>query len=517
MSTQTHAQAKAPTKLSVSSQQKGLLQRRATQEAEPATVPPVVHEVLNSPGQPLDASSRAFMEPHFGHDFSRVRVHNDEQAAESARAVNANAYTAGDHVVFDTGQYAPGTDTGQRLMAHELTHVVQQDDEDVPMRSGLELGATDTWQEYEAEEMMQNISTGGKLGAIHSDQSVLRRQEDEKKASTSSKDVQRYPTDPQAWQDIELLPIVEDQLPHTDFSPSGGSISSGIYRIHPQLRNHDDPHVVYYIAYNTRARRSEFAIGPAYLDFFLQHTIMYMIAAGNFFGISGPSPYEVSTGKVISRGMRGDIRGAVRALGQAWLQALQDPNWWIQALGATAGMAAPEAEAASAEGKVHPTTEVTSVEGKAPPTTEAATIEGKGTGKVGTVAETKVVATAEGEVLAEGPTLPKSVGAAADITVESKIGKSTYAIRQAEAMGEAAQADADHLLAELKKGNANPGIGTRSLGDGFYELRGRNGGRVIVKQTSAGSFDIVGKFQGHIRGASANSGIIKKLMEVYKP
>src|SRR6266700_2058745 len=67
------------------------LQRRATSSAELSEVPPIVHEVLRSPGQPLDAFTRAFMEARFGHDFSRVRVHTDSQAAESAQAVNALA------------------------------------------------------------------------------------------------------------------------------------------------------------------------------------------------------------------------------------------------------------------------------------------------------------------------------------------------------------------------------------------------------------------------------------------
>jgi hypothetical protein len=67
------------------------------------------------------------MEPRFGHDFSRVRVHTDERAAESAHAVGANAYTAGNHLAFGAGKYAPGTQGGQSLMAHELTHVVQQE------------------------------------------------------------------------------------------------------------------------------------------------------------------------------------------------------------------------------------------------------------------------------------------------------------------------------------------------------------------------------------------------------
>jgi len=102
------------------------IQREAVGPAVHPAAPSLVREVVNSPGQPLDAATRAFMEPRFGHDFSRVRVHTDDRAAESARAVSANAYTAGNHVAFGAGQYTPGTLSGQRLMAHELVHVVQQ-------------------------------------------------------------------------------------------------------------------------------------------------------------------------------------------------------------------------------------------------------------------------------------------------------------------------------------------------------------------------------------------------------
>ena len=102
------------------------LQRRATNQAEPSTVPPIVQEVLRSPGQPLDPATRAFMEPRFGHDFSRVRAHTEAKAAESARAVHALAYTVGRDIVFAPGRYGPGTTAGDRLLAHELTHVVQQ-------------------------------------------------------------------------------------------------------------------------------------------------------------------------------------------------------------------------------------------------------------------------------------------------------------------------------------------------------------------------------------------------------
>lgn len=188
---------------SFTSGMKGLIQRKCTEgdcrirnqvqrseQAELYGVPSIVHEVLHSPGQPLDASTRAFMEPRFGHDFSKmrvyaakpqmavdnliigetgdnfeqeadkvadtvmqtqqpgispqsvhpqkrdfnqVRVHTDAKAAQSARAVNAKAYTVANDIVFGHGQYNPASVHGQRLLAHELVHVIQQShDANVP-------------------------------------------------------------------------------------------------------------------------------------------------------------------------------------------------------------------------------------------------------------------------------------------------------------------------------------------------------------------------------------------------
>jgi hypothetical protein len=89
-------------------------------------VPSSVRDILQSPGEALDDDTRTFMEQRFGHDFSTVRVHTDAKASESAQEVNALAYTVGRDVVFSEGQYAPGTVAGKQLLAHELTHVVQQ-------------------------------------------------------------------------------------------------------------------------------------------------------------------------------------------------------------------------------------------------------------------------------------------------------------------------------------------------------------------------------------------------------
>ena len=90
------------------------------------SAPPIVGEVLQTPGQSLAPATRGFMEQRFGHDFSRVRIHADGAASRSAEAVAARAYTVGSDVVFRRGEYAPEALAGRRLLAHELAHVVQQ-------------------------------------------------------------------------------------------------------------------------------------------------------------------------------------------------------------------------------------------------------------------------------------------------------------------------------------------------------------------------------------------------------
>ena len=91
-----------------------------------AVAPPIVHDVLNSPGRPLDPATHDFMAPRFGADFSDVRIHTDDSAARSAEAVGARAYTVGRSIVFGAGHYDPAGSAGRRLLAHEVAHVVQQ-------------------------------------------------------------------------------------------------------------------------------------------------------------------------------------------------------------------------------------------------------------------------------------------------------------------------------------------------------------------------------------------------------
>lgn len=102
------------------------LQRKAASPAGSGMVPPVVHDALNSAGRSLDKATRDYFEPRFGYDFSHVRVHTDATAQKSAAAVQALAYTVGNHIVLDNGRYAPTDVEGRKLLAHELAHTIQQ-------------------------------------------------------------------------------------------------------------------------------------------------------------------------------------------------------------------------------------------------------------------------------------------------------------------------------------------------------------------------------------------------------
>jgi hypothetical protein len=90
------------------------------------SAPPIVGEVVSSTGRSMDTGAQSFMETRFGQDFSQVRIHDDDKAAHSAESINAHAYTYGNHIVFNKNQYQPGTQAGKHLLAHELTHVLQQ-------------------------------------------------------------------------------------------------------------------------------------------------------------------------------------------------------------------------------------------------------------------------------------------------------------------------------------------------------------------------------------------------------
>jgi hypothetical protein len=137
-----------------------VLQRKpAEPQAAAGYAPAPVHQVLHSSGQPLDPATRAFMEPRFGEDFSKVRIHTDARAAESAKAVQAQAYAVGRNMVFAPGMYAPGTVEGKRLLAHELVHTIQQQNAPGSAPTPLRVTAPNAAHEIEADRIARGIAS----------------------------------------------------------------------------------------------------------------------------------------------------------------------------------------------------------------------------------------------------------------------------------------------------------------------------------------------------------------------
>jgi hypothetical protein len=180
----------------------GVLQRKtaSARSLEDGPVSSIVDDVLQAPGEPLNATTREFMEPRFGYNFSHVRVHTDEHAATSARAVDALAYTVGTHLVFEHGQYAPETSAGRRLLSHELTHSIQQSslaEAEVGAQhlkisppggvaSSLQIGRPDSAGEVEADHVSHGLHSGFNVTPSAGVGQLLERQPVERPAQTSS-------------------------------------------------------------------------------------------------------------------------------------------------------------------------------------------------------------------------------------------------------------------------------------------------------------------------------------------
>ncbi len=125
---------------------------------------PVLDVVESGGGQPLEQGVRSGMEASFGHDFGDVRVHTDGRATDSAKAVQAHAYTVGSNIVFQGDRYSPGTSEGQRMLAHELTHVVQQRSGPVDgteAAGGIKVSDPSDRFEREAEATADHVMSGG--------------------------------------------------------------------------------------------------------------------------------------------------------------------------------------------------------------------------------------------------------------------------------------------------------------------------------------------------------------------
>ncbi|MEA2569389.1 MAG: hypothetical protein QOI24_1390 [Acidobacteriota bacterium] len=137
----------------------GALQRKAAGRAMPGRIPDSVRRVLSSPGRPLDGGVRSSMEARFGHDFSSVRIHTGAAAAESAHAVGAHAYTVGNDIVF-ASRHDPQSPHGMHILAHELTHTIQQRGVAPASFDELPISAPDHATEREADAVASAVMRG---------------------------------------------------------------------------------------------------------------------------------------------------------------------------------------------------------------------------------------------------------------------------------------------------------------------------------------------------------------------
>jgi hypothetical protein len=157
--------------------EKRIASRMASTAGGEGLAPPIVHDVLHSPGQALDEGTRQFLEPRFGRDFSAVRVHAGSHAAEAARSLDARAFTVGQSIVLGQ-EHSPVTASGLRLVAHELAHTVQQADaprSEMP----IEIGPTDHPAEREAEQLSRAVLEGeAETPAQTADDAVQLRRDD---------------------------------------------------------------------------------------------------------------------------------------------------------------------------------------------------------------------------------------------------------------------------------------------------------------------------------------------------
>lgn len=157
-----------------------LASRRFATRVATSSVPSVVDESLESPGRPLDSSTRAVMEERFGHDFSQVRVHADGRAADAASAMDARAFTLGRDIVFGRGSWAPQTDRGLQLLAHELVHVIQQRMAFGGRTPELQMSSPDDPAEREADAVASHLSSAAvgssTISASHAAHDVIQRQ-----------------------------------------------------------------------------------------------------------------------------------------------------------------------------------------------------------------------------------------------------------------------------------------------------------------------------------------------------
>lgn len=195
------------------------VQRKATCNLPTSVAPAIVHRALRRSGQPLDAATRAYMEPRFGYDFSHVRIHSDAVAAQSAAAIRALAYTVNHSIVFSAGSYAPETASGRRLLAHELAHVIQQRSASALAPSEVEVGSGNDPVERDAEHSAEAVLSARGAGVTQP-------------GLTSAGVVRRAPAAAASdtWTTAQDFSEIREAKPPLEFSEDNHSVTVNVTR-----------------------------------------------------------------------------------------------------------------------------------------------------------------------------------------------------------------------------------------------------------------------------------------------
>lgn len=215
------------------------LQRAEATESDQAVEPldtSTAVQTAQRSGQSLPKALRSYFEPRFGQDFSQVRLHTDGQAAQAAQGIQAKAYTTGENIVFGAGQYAPDTEGGKRLLAHELTHVIQQNgrstdpladpQEEATLQRKTTIGTPGDALEQEADQVADQIMRMAKPEAISAAGPAIQR---EPSAATPSTTPTADGKDP-AKTEAKPNPKLEDAAKKAADHPLVVGLVSDIYK-----------------------------------------------------------------------------------------------------------------------------------------------------------------------------------------------------------------------------------------------------------------------------------------------
>ena len=199
-------------------------------------VPESVNRVVRSRGRPLDPATKTYLESRLGHWLGNVRIHTDAKAAASARAIDAAAYTVGEHIVFGEGRYHPDSLHGLRLLAHEATHVAQQPRGTTPAAAPTRIAAAGQASEAEAHQAAGAVVRGGDAHPVaRADPRTVHRHKDDLVACGGGQSGAMFVI--AAGKLVHVATSVSGHVGSGEHEKGAGPIPAAWYTLHPGVNN----------------------------------------------------------------------------------------------------------------------------------------------------------------------------------------------------------------------------------------------------------------------------------------